>query len=141
LLFDGWMREGSSWSSRKNYPEILKLNRTSRENLNRLDQMIVERGKEKHVLLSNVRRAVALVTESLKVSRRSTFAHLELILSFRSRAKRRKRSSLNLLRPLLFLNKLEISSKNSIRFSRRPKRSISTKRKKLRQWSMLNNLD
>lgn len=50
--------------------------------------MIVERGKEKHVLLSNLRRAVTLVTESLKVSPRNIQNVTDRLLQIKTEEKK-----------------------------------------------------
>lgn len=55
------------FSFRKNYPTIRQENKTFIEKLDELNQSIQEKNQEKTVILSNLRRAVALVTESLKV--------------------------------------------------------------------------
>lgn len=54
-------------SFRKTYPEIRQENKLFNERADQLSQSIEEKSKDKAVVLSNLRRAVLLVTQSLKV--------------------------------------------------------------------------
>jgi hypothetical protein len=54
--------------NRKNYPDIRQQNKTFSEKLDDINKLTDEKMKDKAIVLSNLRRAVALITESLKVS-------------------------------------------------------------------------
>ena len=53
--------------SRKNYPDITQQNKLFMEKLDELDKLIEEKQANRTMILSKLRRAVVLVTESLKV--------------------------------------------------------------------------
>ena len=57
----------SFYFQRKNYPEIRQQNQVYHEKYSRLNEYINERAEEKQKLLINLKHAVALVTETLKV--------------------------------------------------------------------------
>jgi hypothetical protein len=52
---------------RKNYPDIRQQNKLFNEKLEKLNEKIDKKTKDRTMILSNLRRAVVLVTESLKV--------------------------------------------------------------------------
>ena len=52
---------------RKHYPEIRQENRMFTERLDESNRLINEKTKEKNIILTNLRRGVGLVTETLKV--------------------------------------------------------------------------
>ena len=52
---------------RKIYPDLQQENHRFHEKLEQLDRSVAEKTKNKNILLANLRRAVALVTESLRV--------------------------------------------------------------------------
>ena len=54
--------------SRKTYPNLRQENKSYTEQLNELDEAIAKKSKDKTIILANLRRAVGLITESLKVS-------------------------------------------------------------------------
>lgn len=53
--------------SRKNYPEIMQQNKSFMDKLDELNMLIKQKEANKAMVLSKLRRAVVLVTESLKV--------------------------------------------------------------------------
>lgn len=54
--------------ARKNYPNLRQEHKSYTEQLDELDEAIAKKSKDKAVILANLRRAVGLITESLKVS-------------------------------------------------------------------------
>ncbi|CAF3380278.1 unnamed protein product [Rotaria sp. Silwood1] len=56
------------FNNEKNYPDIRQQNKSFNEKLDELNKLITTAAQEKAIILSNLRRAVLLVTETLKVS-------------------------------------------------------------------------
>ncbi|CAF3734325.1 unnamed protein product [Adineta steineri] len=57
----------SIFNNEKNYPTLRQENKSYQEELHELDQLIAEKTKDKAILLSNLRRSVGLITETLKI--------------------------------------------------------------------------
>ncbi|CAF1420937.1 unnamed protein product [Adineta steineri] len=57
----------SIFNNEKNYPTLRQENKSYQEELYELDQLIAEKTKDKAILLSNLRRSVGLITETLKI--------------------------------------------------------------------------
>ncbi|CAF3813433.1 unnamed protein product [Rotaria magnacalcarata] len=55
------------FNNEKNYPEIRQENKSFNEKLDELNKLVGGATKDKAIILSNLRRAVLLVTESLKI--------------------------------------------------------------------------
>ncbi|CAF3361286.1 unnamed protein product [Rotaria socialis] len=55
------------FNNEKNYPEIRQENKSFNEKLDELNKLVGDATKDKAIILSNLRRAVLLVTESLKI--------------------------------------------------------------------------
>ncbi|CAF1185015.1 unnamed protein product [Adineta steineri] len=57
----------SIFNNEKNYPTLRQENKSYQEELHELDQLIAEKTKDKAILLSNLRRSVGLITDTLKI--------------------------------------------------------------------------
>ncbi|CAF1108472.1 unnamed protein product [Adineta steineri] len=57
----------SIFNNEKNYPTLRQENKSYQEELYELDQLIAEKTKDKTILLSNLRRSVGLITDTLKI--------------------------------------------------------------------------
>ncbi|CAF1098015.1 unnamed protein product [Rotaria sordida] len=57
----------SIFNNEKNYPDIRQQNKSFNEKLDELNQLLTVTTKEKALILSNLRQAVLLVTETLKI--------------------------------------------------------------------------
>ncbi|CAF1671611.1 unnamed protein product, partial [Adineta ricciae] len=55
------------FNNEKTYPNLRQENKSYTEQLNELDEAIAKKSKDKTIILANLRRAVGLITESLKI--------------------------------------------------------------------------